>query len=547
MSKDMSAKILNSEGGGGFNPRIEPAESTLALAPEGNLSSSAISEGFVTGEDFSGVAGSVSGHDFSRAENTAKSTRALAPAGPSTPMTLAQVREDLKSVKGKRYWRSVDELADTPEFQAAVVKEFPNSAQEWVDPVSRRGFMKLMGASLALAGLAGCTKQPDEPIYAYVKAPEDLILGKPNYFATAHPFVTGAVPLLVKSDQFRPIKIDGNPEHPYNQGSSDPFTQGTLLDLYDPDRSQHVTYRGENREWAEFAQELRTKLVESKDGTGIYFLTPTITSPTLARQVKAASAAYPKAFLVQYDAATAQTWLEFAEGIQYDLTAADVVVSLDADFLSGAAYPGFHKLVADYAKRRKDPEKLNRLYSIESTPTTTGLKAEHRLGLRASEVPAFAAELAKALGVAGVEAPAYEWTDAQKKFLAGMVKDLKANSGKSVVVPGLYQDRTVLALALAINDALGNTGKTVSIASEPVNPYPAKSQIMDLKALVADLNAGKVDWLVVLNANPVYTAPADLDFLSAFNKARVTVHLGSHYDETGHEAQWTIPAAHFLE
>jgi len=547
MSKDMSARILNSEGGGGFNPRIEPAESTLALAPEGNLSSSAISEGFVTGEDFSGVAGSVSGHDFSRAENTAKSTRALAPAGPSTPMTLAQVREDLKSVKGKRYWRSVDELADTPEFQAAVVKEFPNSAQEWVDPVSRRGFMKLMGASLALAGLAGCTKQPDEPIYPYVKAPEDLILGKPMYFATAHPFVTGAVPLLVKSDQFRPIKIDGNPEHPYNQGSSDPFTQGTLLDLYDPDRSQHVTYRGENREWAEFAQELRTKLVESKDGTGIYFLTPTITSPTLARQVKAASAAYPKAFLVQYDAATAQTWLEFAEGIQYDLTAADVVVSLDADFLSGAAYPGFHKLVADYAKRRKDPEKLNRLYSIESTPTTTGLKAEHRLGLRASEVPAFAAELAKALGVAGVEAPAYEWTDAQKKFLAGMVKDLKANSGKSVVVPGLYQDRTVLALALAINDALGNTGKTVSIASEPVNPYPAKSQIMDLKALVADLNAGKVDWLVVLNANPVYTAPADLDFLSAFNKARVTVHLGSHYDETGHEAQWTIPAAHFLE
>jgi MoCo/4Fe-4S cofactor protein with predicted Tat translocation signal len=144
---------------------------------------------------------------------------------PGAPMTLAQVRQELKGVKGKRYWRSVDELADTAEFQAAVEKEFPSAAQEWVDPVSRRGFMKLMGASMALAGLAGCTKQPDEPIYPYVKAPEDLILGKPMYFATAHPFVTGAVPLLVKSDQFRPIKIDGNPEHPYNQGSSDPFTQ----------------------------------------------------------------------------------------------------------------------------------------------------------------------------------------------------------------------------------------------------------------------------------------------------------------------------------
>jgi molybdopterin-containing oxidoreductase family iron-sulfur binding subunit len=295
------------------------------------------------------------------------------------PLTLEQVRSKLSGVKGKKYWRSVDELADTPEFQAAVEKEFPGSAQEWVDPVSRRGFMKLMGASLALAGLAGCTKQPDEPIYPYVKAPEDLILGKPNYFATAHPFVTGAVPVLVKSDQYRPIKVDGNPEHAYNQGGSDPYTQGTLLELYDPDRSKHVIYRGEDREWAEFAQELQQKAVASKDGTGIYFLTSTITSPTLARQVKAVSAAYPKAMVVQYDPAIAGTWLEFAPGIQYDLAVADVIVSLDADFLSGASYPGFHKLVHDYAARRKTPDNLNRLYSVESSTTTTGMKAEHRL------------------------------------------------------------------------------------------------------------------------------------------------------------------------
>ena len=189
-------------------------------------------------------------------------------------MTLAQVRAELKGVKGrpaaagKRYWRSVDELANTPEFQAAVEREFPHAIEDIKDPVTRRGFMKLMGASMALAGLAGCTRQPDEPVYPYVKQPEDLILGKPNYFATAFPFVTGAVPLLVKSDQYRPIKIDGNPEHPYNQGSSDPFTQATLLDLYDPDRSQHVTYRGENREWAEFAQELRLKVPRARTGRG---------------------------------------------------------------------------------------------------------------------------------------------------------------------------------------------------------------------------------------------------------------------------------------
>ena len=464
----------------------------------------------------------------------------------STPMTLVQVREQLKGVKGKRYWKSVDELADTAEFQAAVEREFPHAAQEWVDPVSRRGFMKLMGASLALAGLAGCTKQPDEPIYAYVKQPEDLILGKPMYFATAHPFVTGAVPLLVKSDQFRPIKIDGNPEHPYNQGSSDPFTQGTLLDLYDPDRSQHVTYRGENREWAEFAQELRLKVAGTKDGTGIYFLSSTITSPTLARQWKAVQAAYPKATLVQYDPAIAGTSVANGTSVQYSLADADVIVSLDADFLSGASYPGFHKLVGDYAARRKDPEKLNRLYAIESTPTTTGLKAEHRLGLRASEIPAFAAELAKAVGANGAEGTGYNWTDEQKKFLAALAKDLKAHAGKSAVIPGLYQDPSVEVLALAINTALGNVSKTVLVPHEPAIPLPS-DQIADFKALVADMNAGKVDWLVILNANPIYSAPADLEFAAAFDKAKMVAHLGSHLDETGQISHWHIPAAHYLE
>ena len=474
-------------------------------------------------------------------------TDKVANAAQGAPMSLAQVREELKGVTGKRYWRSVDELANTPEFQAAVEREFPGSAQEWVDPVSRRGFMKLMGASMALAGLAGCTKQPDEPIYAYVKQPEDLVLGKPNYFATAHPFVTGAVPLLVKSDEFRPIKVDGNPEHAYNHGSSDPYSQGTLLDMYDPDRSQHVMYRGENREWAEFAQALQQKVASTKDGTGIYFLSATIGSPTLARQWKAVQAAWPKAKLAQYDPAVAGTAVATGENVQYALSDADVIVSLDADFLSGAAYPGFHKLVREYAERRKSPENgLNRLYAVESTPTTTGMKAEHRLGLRASEVPAFAAELAKAVGVAGVDAPAYAWTGEQQKYLAALAADLKANAGRSAVIPGLYQDASVAALALAINSTLGNVGKTVTVSAEPLNPLPS-DQIADMKALVADMNAGKVDWLIILNANPMYTAPADLGFAAAFNKVETVAHLGMHLDETGQISHWHIPAAHYLE
>ncbi len=468
----------------------------------------------------------------------------IKPAPMTPPMSLDAVREKLKNVRGKKYWRSVDELANTPEFQAAVEKEFPGSPHAWGDEVSRRGFLKFMGASAALAGLAGCTKQPDEPIYPYIKQPEDLILGKPNYFATAHPFVTGAVPLLVKSDQYRPIKIDGNPEHPYNQGSSDPFTQATLLDLYDPDRSQHVTYRGENREWAEFAVEFRSKVISTKDGTGIYFLSETITSPTLARQWREVQAKYPKATLVQYDPAIAGT--AFADGmrIQYDLAQADVIVSLDADFLSGAGFPGFHKLVRQYAERRKSPEKLNRLYAIESTPTTTGLKAEHRLGLRASEIPAFAAELAKAVGVPGIEPPANTWTDEQKKFLVALVRDLKIHAGKCVVVG--RQDALLELLALEINYALGNLGKTTFNISVWANTTEF-SQIHDLKNLIYGLNAGNVDWLVILNANPNYNAPADLEFAAAFEKAKMTVHLGSHVDETGQNAQWHIPAAHFLE
>src|SRR5579862_2003788 len=189
-------------------------------------------------------------------------------------LTLEEVRNKLNGKTGKKYWRSLDELADKPGFGEMLSREFPQQASEWIDPVSRRGFLKLAGASLALAGLSGCTKQPDEPIYPYIKAPEDLVLGKPMYFATAFPFPTGAVPVLVKSDAYRPIKVDGNPEHPVNRGTSDPITQGTLLDLYDPDRSQKILYRGEVQSWVVFLKAFRAMLSEKKagGGAGLYFL-----------------------------------------------------------------------------------------------------------------------------------------------------------------------------------------------------------------------------------------------------------------------------------
>jgi len=471
-------------------------------------------------------------------------------------LTLEQARAKLSGTGGKRYWRSLEELSNAPGFDEMLQREFPRQASEWIDPVSRRGFLKIMGASMALAGLSGCTKQPDEPIYPYIKQPEDLILGKPNYFASAHPFNTGAIPVLVKSDAYRPIKVDGNPDHPITRGSSDPLTQGTLLGLYDPDRSQHVRHRGENREWAEFVQAFQTHLAVKKPvgGAGVYVLTSTVTSPTLAGQIKKAQAAWPNAKFLQYDpvnrdsayAATATAFGSLVD-TQYWLEGADVIVSLDADFLSGITQPGFQKLAGDYSRRRKldgDTIDMNRLYAVESAVTTTGMKAEHRLGLRASDIPAFAVTLAAA--ITGGQAPSgYSWTPEQQHFLQAIAKDLKDNAGESAVIPGEQQSPEVHLAAIAINEALGNVGKTV-IYTETVNPLPSQ-QNDDLKSLVADMNAGKVDWLLVLDANPVYSAPADLDFPSALNKVGTLVHLGSHYDETGEIAEWHINSAHYLE
>jgi MoCo/4Fe-4S cofactor protein with predicted Tat translocation signal len=475
--------------------------------------------------------------------------------GTKQELTLEAARAKLAGQTGKTYWRSVDELADTPAFREMVEREFPAQAAEWIDPVSRRGFLKVMSASLALAGLSGCTKQPDEPIYPYVKEPEDLVLGRPVYFATAMPFNTGAVPLLVKTDAYRPIKVDGNPEHPVNRGSSDPLSQGSLLDLYDPDRSQRVINRGEVREFAAFLAAFRAMLSDKKasGGTGLYILSDTVTSPSLAAQWKAAQQSFPNAKWVQWDpvnrdSAYSASKTAFGDyyDAQYRLQDADVIVSLDADFLSSITHPGFLRLAADYASRRKlldSSISMNRLYSVESAPSTTGFKAEHRLALKPSDIAPFAAALAAAVGSGGGSAQAPSGPGG--KFLSAIAADLKANAGKCVVIPGEQQTPAVHLAAIAINQALGNVGKTV-VYTETVNPMPS-NQGQDLVSLVSDMQAGKVDWLVILNANPVYTAPVDLHFEEALNKVKVSAHLGSHLNETGLATEWHINGAHYLE
>ncbi len=464
-------------------------------------------------------------------------------------MTLAEVRAKLDGKTGRRFWKNLDELAETPAFHELMREEFPrqSGANEWVDSVSRRGFLKVMGASLTLAGLAGCTKQPDEPIFPYVKQPEDLIIGKPMYFATAYPFPTGAIPVLVKSDSFRPIKVDGNPEHPMSKGKSDAFTQATLLDLYDPDRSQHVLHRGEVSGWGEFQEAFSTAAKKTNGGQGIYFLSETITSPSLAAQWKQVQAAYPNAKLIQWepvnqDSSRAASKAAFGSytDAQYKLEEADVILSLDADFLGGIAHPGFLPIAAGYGERRRYEEgkTMNRMYVVETMPTVTGFKADHRLALKPSEIAGFATALVNGTAPQGTNG------DAQKFFTA-LSSDLKAAGGKCVVIPGEQASPAVHAAAYALNSALGAIGKTV-IYTETVNPMPSE-QVADLKSLVAEMNTGKVQWLVILGVNPIYTAPSDLQFPTAFAKIPVTVALGSHVDETGAIANWHINKAHYLE
>src|ERR1700689_4574000 len=311
---------------------------------------------------------------------------------PSKKLDLDSVREridaalahDAAEKTGPEYWRSLEELAGSDEFQEALHREFPKGASEWVDSVSRRGFLKVMGASMALAGMTGCVRLPLEPIVPYVRQPEDVIPGRPQ---------------LVQSHLGRPTKIEGNDKHPASLGGTDIFAQASILGLYDPDRSQSVMSMGDQRSWQSFISAIRGPLSAQKavQGSGIRILTPTISSPTLADQLRGFLKIYPQAKWHVYEPVNRDNVLEGAKlafgkpvETRYDFEKADVIVSLDADFLY-AGFPGNTRYIRDFAKRRNpDDGKMNRLYVIESTPTSTGAKADHRLPLHAGAVEWFA-------------------------------------------------------------------------------------------------------------------------------------------------------------
>ncbi|HEX6465695.1 MAG TPA: TAT-variant-translocated molybdopterin oxidoreductase [Terriglobales bacterium] len=484
---------------------------------------------------------------------TANTDRAV--SGKKKPkLTLAEVRAKLSTEKGKGYWRSLEEAAGSEEFDEMLRNEFPRQTSEWLDPVSRRGFLKLMGASMALAGLSACTKQPIEPIVPYVRQPEDLIPGRPMFFSTIMPFPTGGQPLLVKSNEFRPTKIEGNPQHPASAGATDVYAQGSILDLYDPDRTQRVAYLDGTRSWGDFQAFVNDYLEKNRgrQGAGLRFLTGTVVSPTLANQIAGLLRSMPQAKWYQFDAvnrdsARAGAKAAFGQYVepQYKMDAADVVLSLDADFLSNAQFPGFVRYSRDFIARRKlaDGVKMNRLYVVESMSTTTGHKADHRLRLRSAEVQNFAAALLAAVG--GGSAAGKPLAPEAQKFIEVLAKDLRSANGAVVVLAGEQQTPAVHALAAQLNSALGAVGKTVTY-SDPIEIVPVE-QVAGLKELVGDMNAGKVDLLVIMGTNPVYGAPVDIAFDAAMEKVATRVYLGFYYDETARLSQWQINEAHYLE
>ncbi|HEX8722435.1 MAG TPA: TAT-variant-translocated molybdopterin oxidoreductase, partial [Pyrinomonadaceae bacterium] len=471
------------------------------------------------------------------------------------PVRIEGVRARLEEKRGREFWQSLEELASTDEFDELLHREFPQHASEWDEGTDRRTFLKLMGASLALAGLSGCSYQPPESIVPYVRQPEGMVPGKALYFATAMPFSGGCAPLLVRSYMGRPVKVEGNDLHPASLGSADLFAQASILGLYDPDRSETIINRGEVRTYTAFLGEMATALEgqRAKQGAGLRFLTETVTSPTLGAQMRDILRRFPGARWYQWEPAggnngslgVRQATGGFATPV-YNFAAADRVVSLDANFLECG--PGALRYARDFATRRRasdgDAREICRLYAFETTPSNTGYFADHRVALRPSQFAGYARGLAAAVGASGPAlggGPAVDDDEIRK-----IAADLKAHSGACVVVAGDEQPPEIHALAHAMNAALGAEGKTVTYV-EPVEENPT-DQLNDLRTLVSEMDAGAVDILVVVGGNPVYTTPADLKLDAArMKKVRLAVHLSPYDDETSELCQWHIPETHFLE
>ncbi len=447
---------------------------------------------------------------------------------------------------GRRYWRSLDELADTPEFKDWLHREFPAGASQMEDGQTRRNFLKIMSASFAFAGLAmagaGC-RRPEEHLEPFGKQPENYTFGDAQYFATAMPTRTGAIPLVVKSYEGRPVKIEGNSLYPGSNGSTDRYAQASILNLYDPDRARHFKHEGKvvSREEAlGFLDELSKKFA-ANSGEGLAFLAESSTSPSRARLQKIIAQKFPQSKWFTYDAidsgihqraATQAFGLPVKPVFHFDK--AKVILSLDCDFLGGE--DDAHNYIRKFAAGRKSGDGMSRLYAIESLFTLTGASADHRLRIAASAVGRIAELISTWADSRGADVPAPN-RDFESQWAFNCANDLLAAGKNALIVAGQRQPIEIHLLAHAINSALGAIGNTVTLI-----PAPETAQA-DLK------NVSVSDTLVIVGGNPAYNSlmPA----LHAQTQASPTiVRLGYYEDEsasTTWKSQWLFPATHYLE
>ncbi len=463
-------------------------------------------------------------------------------------------------LSGPRYWRSLDELSQTPEFQAQVEREFGPEASE-MNEVDRRHFFKIMAASFAIGGLgfAGC-RRPESHILPHSKMPEHQVPGQALYYATGFPLRGETLPLLIETHTGRPTKVEGNAEHPGYQGGTTRKAQAAILDLYDPDRATaHTkgTAKISNADVNDLLAEL-SKKYSSKEGAGVAVLAESSSSPTRLRLKKAFQKAFPQATWAEYDAIDATNAAVAAAKVtgnaklapKYDLTKASRILAVDADFLDeeqGSVQ--FSKQFAAGRRVRSNKDDMNRLYSVESNFSITGGMADHRKRLASSQMISFLAAIALELDL-GVEGNALKSVlnplaaklDADtKEWAVKCADDLAHHKGESLVFVGQHLSAEAHALGLLVNEKLGNLKKTVSLVTVD------NGKTASIQDLASSIEAGSVESLVVLGGNPVYNAPADLDFAALLKKVGEVVRLGYYSDETSEESSYHILQAHFLE
>ena len=441
---------------------------------------------------------------------------------------------------------ALDQLAQTAGFQTWIDGKPETAAEPMeIDSNSRRDILKIMAAGAGLAGLASC-RRPEQRIVSFSRGVEDLIPGKPLYYNTV--FNLGGIGhgLRIEANDGRPTKVEGNPLHPASKGSASNWSQGSLLNLYDPDRCPAPMKDGTTTTWEEFDKFAKEFAAKSGDGAGVAILAERNAGPAWRALAAAAAKKWAKAMWVDYTPLPHDNVVEgakLATGTAaqplYAYDKAEVVLSLDYDFL-GADTTGVEETKKFTSKRKvtKPGDEMNRLYVVEGLYSLTGAMADHRLRLKPSEVSGFAKEVLDLVlaGEAKVEG------EGRKKFAAAVAADLKKNAGKSLVVAGPRQGPEVHALALAINQTLNNIGTTVTLVQPLFEPQAPK-----VKALADALKGGQISTLVILGGNPAYTMPADFDFAANAKKAKTIIHVGPDMDETAALANWCLPEAHYLE